>query len=158
MPQFKFRLEAALSLAKRKLENERRCLANEMDHLRQKQETCDEKKEQWQGALEGQKEASLREPEELGRWQVYSVNLLQQLRALQQELAVQEKIVEEQRLRVNTAYQEREKLKKLKEKQKAAFWLKEQRREQNILDEAGQVIFRRQQEQQKYEAEDETNL
>lgn len=63
-----------------------------------------------------------------------------------------------QRLRVRNAHQEQEKLKKLKEKQEAAFWLKEQRREQKALDETGQVIFIRQQEQQKSETEDGTYL
>lgn len=154
MPQFKFRLEAPLRLAKRELENERRSLAQELEKLHQKQELCRDKEKQWQRALEGQREAGLQEPKRLGSWQVYAVSLHQQLRKLQQELALQEKVVDEQRLRVIKAHQEQEKFKKLKEKQEAVFWLNEQRREQKALDEAGQVIFIRQQEQQKSEAED----
>lgn len=33
--------------------------------------------------------------------------------------------------------------------------MKEQHREQNLLDEAGQIIFMRQKEEQEYEVEDE---
>ncbi|HVJ49545.1 flagellar export protein FliJ [Desulfitobacterium sp.] len=154
MPRFKFRLEAALRLAEQELENERRRLAEELNIFYHLQAACIDKEKQWQGALKGQKEAGIREPEKLGSWQVYAVSLHKQFRELQQELAVQEKVVEEQRLCVRTAHQEQEKLRKLKEKQEAAFWLKEQRREQNILDEAGQVIFIRQQEQKDYEEED----
>lgn len=33
MPQFKFRLDAPLRLAERELENERRCLAKELEKL-----------------------------------------------------------------------------------------------------------------------------
>lgn len=144
MPRFKFRLEAPLRLAERELDNERRRLAKEMKILQQKQKYCLEKEKQWQRAIEGQREAGLREPERLGIWQAYGASLLQQLRRLQQELALQEKVVEEQRLRVKSAHQEQEKLTKLKEKQEAAFCLNEQRREQKALDEAGQVIYIRQ--------------
>ncbi|AHF07785.1 flagellar FliJ family protein [Desulfitobacterium metallireducens] len=158
MPQFKFRLDAPLRLAERELENERRCLAKELEKLHQKKTFCIDKEKQWQKALEGQREAGLKEPEHLGSWQEYAVSLLQQLRKLQQELELQEKVVDVQRLRVRNAHQEQEKLKKLKEKQEAAFWLKEQRREQKALDETGQVIFIRQQEQQKSETEDGTYL
>jgi flagellar FliJ protein len=156
MPQFNFRLEAPLRLAERELENERRHLAKEIEILHQKQRLCEDKEQQWQRALEGQREASSREPERLGIWQAYGVKLLQQLRILQRESALQEKVVEEQRIRVKSAHQEQEKLTKLKEKQEAAFWLKEQRREQNALDEAGQVIFIRKMEQQKSKIEDGT--
>lgn len=156
MPQFKFRLDAPLRLAERELENERRHLAQELENLHQKQVLYSEKEKQWQRALVGQREAGLKEPEQLGSWQAYGVNLHQQLQKLQQELLLQEKVVEEQRLRVKSAHQEQEKLKKLKEKQEAVFWLKEQRREQKALDEAGQVIFIRQMEQQKSEVEDGT--
>lgn len=158
MPRFKFRLEAALRLFERELEKERRRLAEEVDRLRQLHVACTELEEQWQRALAGQKEAGIREPQRLGSWQMYAVSRLKQLRELETELALQEKLVEGQRLRVRTAHQEQEKLKKLKVKQEAAFWLKEQRREQNVLDEAGQVIFRRQQEQHEYEAEDGIHL
>lgn len=158
MPRFKFRLEAALRLAERGLEMERRRLAEELDKLRQLQEARTGLEKQWRIALEGQKEAGRREPERLGSWQVYAASRVKELRALEKELVLQEKVVEEQRLRVMKAHQEQEKLEKLKEKQEAAFWIKEQRREQSVLDETGQVIFRRQQEQQEYEAEDGTHL
>lgn len=141
MPRFKYRLEVPLRLAERELEKERRCLAKEIEILQQKQRLCFEKEKQWQRAIEGQREAGVREPESLGIWQAYGASLLQQLRKLQQELALQKRVVEEQRLRVKSAHQEQEKLTRLKEKQEAAFWLNEQHREQKVLDEAGQVVF-----------------
>lgn len=153
MPRFKFRLEAPLRLTERELDNERRSLAKEFEKLQQMQALCLEKEKQWQNALQGQKDAGIKAPETLGRWQGYSLSLHQQLRKLQSELARQEKVVSRQRQRVKKAHQEQEKLRKLKVKKEAAFWLKEQRREQQVLDEAGQVIFIRRREEQKLEAE-----
>ncbi|MEA4900840.1 flagellar export protein FliJ [Desulfitobacterium sp.] len=153
MPRFKFRLEAPLRLTERELDNERRSLAKEFEKLQQKQALCLEKEKQWQNALQGQKDAGIKAPETLGRWQGYSLSLHQQFRKLQSELAQQEEVISRQRLRVKKAHQEQEKLRKLKVKQEAAFWLKEQRREQQVLDEAGQVIFIRRREQRKLEAE-----
>ena len=149
MPRFKFRLEAALRLAERALEEERRRLAEECEALRLKQIACTQQEIAWRLALDGQREAGIHEPQSLGRWQEYAVLQLKRLRGFQHEVVLQEERVEQQRLQVLEVHQEREKLKKLKGKQEAAFWIKEQRREQQVLDEAGQVIFNRlQQEQQ----------
>ncbi|WP_425806958.1 flagellar protein FliJ [Desulfitobacterium sp. Sab5] len=155
MPRFKFRLEAALKLAERELDNERRRLAVELEQLRQVKNAACKAEEEWQGAIQNQKEAGMHDPENLGRWQAYAVSRLKRLRELQKELEEQEKRVEAQRVNVIEAHKNQEKLKKLKEKKKAAFWLKEQHREQNLLDEAGQIIFMRQREEQEYEVEDE---
>lgn len=158
MPRFKFRLEAALRLTERELETERRRLAAELDLLYRQQALCQEQETKWHTALAGQKEAGLRNPGRLGSWQAYTVSLLKRLRVMLQEKAQQEKAVEEQRSRVRKALQEQKKLQKLKEKQAAAFWLQEQRCEQKLIDEAGQILFFRQQDHVVMEAEEGTNL
>lgn len=155
MPRFKFRLEAALRLAERELDNERRCLAIELEQLTQIGKAKNQAEMRWQRAINDQREAGTREPDNLGRWQTYAVIRLKQFRELQKEYEDQERKVEEQRLNVIEAHRNQEKLKKLKERQEAAFWIKEQHREQNLLDEAGQTIYLRQKDQQEYEVGDE---
>jgi len=143
MPRFKFRLEAALRLAARNLEEQQRLLALELEKLFTLQARCREQEKTWQLALEGQKEAGMNSPQDLGRWQTFARKQLELLRLIEREILQQGQVVAEQRQRLLEAHQEAEKLKKLKEKQKAQYDLTEQRREQAILDEAAQVIFRR---------------
>jgi flagellar protein FliJ len=143
MPRFKFRLEAALKLAERNLEEEQRRLAVELEKLYTLQTLCSKQETTWHHALEGQKEAGKNSPKDLGIWQAYAHQQLELLRKRQREVHQQELIVDDQRQRLLEAHKETEKLNKLKEKQKAQFELAEQRREQVLLDEAGQVIFAR---------------
>lgn len=143
MPRFKFRLEAALRLAERNLEEHQRLLALELEKLYTLQARCKEQEKSWQLALEGQREAGLNSPQDLSTWQIFAQKQLERLRLLERETLQQETVVEQQRQHLLKAHQEAEKLVKLKERQKAQFDLAEQRREQAILDEAGQVIFGR---------------
>ncbi|MGE4271317.1 MAG: flagellar FliJ family protein [Desulfitobacterium sp.] len=143
MPRFKFRLEAALGLAKRSLEEQQRRLAHETQKLFQLQEASQEQERVWQFALKGQKEACQSSPQDLGLWQTFTQKQLELLRQREKEVLQQEDIVERQRERLLEAHQDSEKLKKLKEKKRLVFNLKEQRREQAVLDEAGQIIFGR---------------
>lgn len=143
MPRFKFRLEAALRLAKRQLEDQQRLLAIELEKLYTLQSRCREQEKNWQLALEGQKEAGRKSPQDLGLWQHFASKQLDRLRLTEWETQQQEQVVSEQRQHLLEAHQDAEKLKKLKEKKQAQFKLAEQRREQMILDEAGQVIFGR---------------
>ena len=143
MPRFKFRLAAALRLARRALEEQQRRLALELENLHTLQTRCRYQEKTWQLALEGQKEAGKSSPQDLGLWQNYAYKQFELLRRAERETYQQEQVVLEQRKILLEAHQDVEKLKKLKEKQKAQYDLVEQRREQGILDEAGQVIFGR---------------
>lgn len=143
MPKFKFRLEAALRLAERAFEEQQRCLAFELEKFNALQTRCREQEKSWQIALEGQREAGRRTPQDLGLWQGFAQKQFEYLRLIEHETAQQGQVVLEKRQCLLKAHQETEKLKKLEEKKKALFFLAEQRREQAILDEAGQVIFRR---------------
>lgn len=143
MPKFKFRLEAALSLAERALEEKQRCLALELEKFNRLQARCREQEKSWQIALKGQKEAGRHSPHDLGQWQSFAQKQFEVLRLLERETAQQGQVVLEKRQALMIVHQETEKLKKIKGKQKAKFILAEQRKEQGILDEAGQIIFRR---------------
>jgi flagellar protein FliJ len=143
MPRFKFRLEAALRLAERALEDQQRRLAIELEKLHTLQARCRERETNYQLSLEGQQNAGKNAPQDLARWQTFACKQLELLRSAERETSQQEKVVALERQHLIEAHQEKEKLQKLKEKQKAQFDLTEQRREQVILDEAGQVIFGR---------------
>lgn len=146
MLRFRFRLEAALRLAEQALEDEQRRLAAELQKLYTLQVRSREQANAWQLALEGQREAGKHSPQDLGMWQSFAQKQLERLRTIERKITQQEEVVRTQRQRLLEAHQEAEKLQKLKEKQKAEYDLAEQRREQRILDEAGQVVFRRKQE------------
>ena len=143
MARFRFRLEAALGLAQRSLEEQQRLLAQELQKLTSLQMACQDQEQVWQFALQGQEEACRTSPQDLGHWQIYSQKQLELLRQREKEVAQQEKVVTLQRQRLLEAHKDAEKLKKLKEKKRVLFNLKEQRREQAVLDEAGQIIFGR---------------
>lgn len=143
MAKFRFRLEAALRLAERSLEEQQKLLAQELQKLSILQKAYQDQEQAWQFALEGQKEACNNSPQDLPLWQMFSQKQLNLLRQIEKEVAQQETVVTLQRQKLLKAHQEAEKLKKLKEKQKVLFNLKEQRREQAVLDEAGQIIFGR---------------
>ncbi len=143
MAKFRFRLEAALRLAERSLEEQQRLLAEEIQKHFSLQKACRDQERVWQFALLGQEEACRTSPQDLGLWQSFTQKQIELLRYIAEEAAQQEKVVTQQRQRLLEAHQDTEKLKKLKEKQRAVFNLKEQRREQAVLDEAGQIMFGR---------------
>ncbi|TWH60065.1 flagellar FliJ protein [Desulfitobacterium sp. LBE] len=143
MAKFRFRLEAALRLAERSLEEQQRLLAQEIQKHFSLQKARQAQERVWQFALEGQEEACRTSPQDLGLWQSFTQKQIELLRYIAEEVSQQEKVVTQQRQRLLEAHQDTEKLKKLKEKQRAVFNLKEQRREQAVLDEAGQIMFGR---------------
>lgn len=143
MAKFRFRLEAALRLAERSLEEQQRLLAQEIQKHFSLQKACQDQENVWQFALQGQEEACRTSPQDLGLWQSFTQKQIELLRYIAEEVSQQEKVVTQQRQRLLEAHQDTEKLKKLKEKQRAVFNLKEQRREQAVLDEAGQIMFGR---------------
>lgn len=143
MARFKFRLEAPLRLAQKTLEEEQRLLAQEQKKLLQLQEEYLMQYKEWEFALQGQREASLNTPQDLGLWQVFSQKQLELLRLKEVEVAQQEDVTALQRQKLMEAHQNKEKLKKLRARQEAEFNLTEQRREQAVIDEAGQNTFRR---------------
>jgi len=143
MPQFKFRLEAALKLAERELEKQQRSLAVELEKLYALQTRLREQEKSWQLAIEGQKEAGVNAPQDLALWQAYTQKQLDHLRVLELQTLEQERNVMRQRQRLLEAHQDAEKLKKLREKQRIQYVLKEQRREQAVLDELSQVVYGR---------------
>ena len=130
-------------LTEKNLQEEQRRLAGEIEKLLNLSKACSRQRAIWEETLEGQRQAGRNRPQDLGLWQAYAARQLEALRKLESDLAEQENKVNEQRQAVLRAHQECEKLKKLKERQKQAFLLAEQRREQQILDEAGQVIYQR---------------
>ncbi|CDX03111.1 Flagellar FliJ protein [Desulfitobacterium hafniense] len=143
MAKFRFRLEAALRLAERSLEEQQRLLAQEIQKHFSLQKACQDQERVWRFALQDQEEACRTSPQDLGLWQSFTQKQIELLRYIAEEVAQQEKVVTQQRQRLLEAHQDTEKLKKLKEKQRAVFNLKEQRREQAVLDEAGQIMFGR---------------
>ena len=149
MPRFKFRLEPALSIAERTLEEKQRVLAQELEKLTLLQEHCRVQEHSWQEALVGQKEALGNALQDLGRWQQFAQYQFECLRRLEGQTEEQEHVVLEKRRDLLEAHKEVEKLSKLKEKRKTHFMLAEERREQMVIDEAGQMIFRRNQLQAK---------
>lgn len=145
MAGFRFRLEASLRLAEQALDIARRKLAEEVLRWQECSRQAESRKSLWEKAIEGQREAGWHRPQDLGAWQVYSVKQLQLLRASEAELEQQEQRVNQARFVVVAANQELEKFKRLKEKQAKLFLLKEQKRAQAVLDEAGQVLYWQQQ-------------
>lgn len=141
MPKFRFRLEASLKLAERVLDESRRQLAVE---LRRRQEIAgmvEERQTRWETALDGHREASRQRPEELGMWQTYTVNCLQLLRQSQEDLRRQEQKTEQARSVVVEANRQAEKFRRLKQKLALLFRQAELKREQALLDEAGQILY-----------------
>ncbi len=143
MARFKFRLETPLRLAQKTLEEEQRLLAQEEKKLLQLQEEYVWQHKEWELALQGQREASINSPQDLGLWQLFSHKQLELLRLKEVEVAQQEEVTTLQRQKLMEAHQNKEKLKKLRARREAEFNLMEQRREQAVIDEAGQNTFRR---------------
>ena len=144
MARFRFRLEASLCLAEQALETTQRVLAKEVQRWQWFVKTCEIQQERFETAQEGQREAGRHRPEELGAWQVYVLEQLQQLRRNEAERQEQEVIMEEARHRLLEAHRDVEKFRRLKEKQAKAFVLTEAQKEQKISDETGQILNWRQ--------------
>ncbi|NMA68384.1 MAG: FliJ family protein [Desulfitobacterium sp.] len=143
MARFKFRLEAPLRIAQKTLEEEQIILAQEEKKLLQLEEEFQRQQREWEDALQGQREASLKSPQDLSLWLHFSQRQLELLRIKKEEVAQQEEVTALQRQKLIEAHQDKEKLEKLRARQEAEFNLMEQRREQALLDEAGQNNFRR---------------
>ncbi|KLU60377.1 flagellar FliJ protein [Peptococcaceae bacterium CEB3] len=138
MAQFKFRLETSLGLAENALEEAQRRLAEEVLRWQTLMLRRERQERRWLEGLNGQRRA---QPEELGRWQVFARQEYRKLQTCETELQEQEKRKEEQRRRVVESYRRKEKFRRLKGRQSRAWALAEQRREQKVLDEAGQIIY-----------------
>lgn len=144
MVRFKFRLEASLHLAENKLEQEECLLAEELRRLGTFKDRVEAQRLAWLEALEGQQMAAETQPEHIGLWQRYASQQMKILRRRESELAAQNLVVENKRTDLTRAYQDVEKIKRLKGKKYQAFLRAEQRREEKALDEAGQLGYWRQ--------------
>jgi len=138
---FRFRLAASLSLAEQALTEAERQLARELAGEIALQRLREDHARLWQEALAGQRAAGKASPQDLGRWQAYARSRFAELQRTEQSLQAQQGKVAAARAAAARAYREAEKLRRLKSRQQAAFLMAEQRREQKILDEAGQVGF-----------------
>ena len=142
MPRFSFRLKTSLRLAEQKLDEIKIQLAKEIALMQEQMMARDKQKSSWNKALEGQRQAGLSYPEELGIWQIFASKQLNLLRQREQELVLQEEFVEMIRLDLIEARRECEKLIRLREKKAAVFQAELEHREQGVLDEVGQVQYR----------------
>ena len=143
MAKFRFRLEVSLRLAEQVLDKNRRLLAQEVQAYQACTQEVNERSNIWEEGIKGQRQAGLTKPDYLGIWQVYNQKKLEELELSLERLTEQEKRVEGARQEVVKAHRELEKYRKLKEKQAVRFKLEEQRKEQALLDEAGQAIYSR---------------
>lgn len=150
MPRFRFRLAASLRLAEQELEERQRLLADEIRRREEILARRDDQEKVYLEGIEGQRQAGCSEPERLGYWQKFCVDQLAKLRELDEELKQQTERVEKARQELFKAHQEKEKFRRLKAKRWLAFQLQEQRREQALLDEAGQIIHFRQKKENDY--------
>src|SRR5690554_4462816 len=97
MARFKFRLEAPLRIAQKTLEEEQRILAQEEQKLLQVKDEYFRQQREWEKALEGQREASLKSPQDLGLWLQFSQRQLELLKLKEEEVAQQEEVTALQR-------------------------------------------------------------
>lgn len=141
MPKFRFRLEARLRLAEIALDRELRHLAQEVQKLKQLEYERNRCENTWRQAVAGQRTAGLTSPRDLGTWQKYAQNCLKLLRLKETEVQKQAQTVQKCREELAEAHREAEKFRRLQEKQLKLFRLAEEKREQKILDEAGQVLY-----------------
>ena len=145
MALFRFRLEASLQLAEQVLERAQREFAQEQQRLDVCVKACALQQERFNEAEEGQRDAGRHQPEELGMWQIFALEQKRRLRQRESERMEQEPVLEKARLKLLEAHREVEKFQRLKEKQAKAFMVAELQKEQKILDETGQVLHWRQQ-------------
>lgn len=145
MPKFEFRLQVALNIAERSLEDEQKKLAVAVNSLRELQEQYRIQEVAWKGALDIQLESMFTHTQDLVLCREFSQQQLDLLRSIASMIKLQEDAVLNQRNCVLEAYKVAEKLHKLKAKQLEKFNLEQNRREQSVLDETGQVVFRRNQ-------------
>jgi flagellar FliJ protein len=147
LASFRFRLQASLKIADQALQQSRQRLAEELQTLKALQLEERICRIRLLDALQGKREASQSHPADLGKWQTYTQQCEQSLRMAQARTERQEEEVSKARETVLEANREVEKLKRLKEKQWAAFLEEQQRKEQKILDETGQILYQLQQKE-----------
>lgn len=147
MARFRFRLEASLRLAEQALETAQRELAQAVQRWQACIKACSIQEERLHEAQEGQRDAGRHRPEELGSWQIFALDQQRRLRQCDAERREQEAVMEQARHDLGEAHREVEKFRRLKEKQVKAFLLAELQKEQKILDETGQILHWRQQNQ-----------
>jgi len=140
MARFRFRLEASLKLAQQILETAQLKYAKELQRWQACVQACEVQSLRYEEAQEGQREAGLYRPEDLGICQVFAVRQWQQLLQCQAQQREQELILEKARQCLLEAHREVEKYERLKEKQAEAFKAAELQKEQKVLDETGQVL------------------
>ena len=145
MARFRFRLEASLQLAEQALETAQREFAQEVQRLEVCVKACAIQQERFNEAEEGQRDAGRHRPEELGMWQIFALEQKRRLRQRELEQMEQEPVMENARRLLLEAHREVEKFQRLKEKQAKAFLVAELQKEQKVLDETGQVLHWRQQ-------------
>jgi len=144
MARFRFRLEASLQLAEQALETAQRTFAQEVQRLDVCVKACAIQQGRYNEAEEGQRDAGRHRPEELGLWQIFTLEQRRRLRQCELKRMEQETIMENARCLLLEAHREVEKFLRLKEKQAKAFLVAELQKEQKILDETGQVLHWRQ--------------
>jgi flagellar FliJ protein len=135
---FKFRLETSLRLAKQELDIAQGLLAEELRILQEAKGQKDNQTRILAQAFQGQKKACLEKPRDLSLWQQYSSEQKDKLRDYVKIVEEQEKTVAEYRARLVECRIKVEKFKRLKEKQKSLFDIKELRKEQTVIDEIAQ--------------------
>ena len=145
MARFRFRLEASLRVAEQALETAQRAFAHEVQLWKSCVEACRLQQEHFKEAHAGQRDAGRHRVQELGSWHLFAIEQQHQLQQCNLELRTQEPIMEQARHILLEAHREVEKFERLKEKQSKAYQVAELLKEQNILDETGQVLHWRQQ-------------
>ncbi|TGE32616.1 flagellar FliJ family protein [Desulfosporosinus sp. Sb-LF] len=145
MARFQFRLEASLRLAEQALEKAQREFAQEVQRWQACVHACMVQQERFDEAQEGQRDAGRHRPEELGVWQVFTLEQRKRLTQYEEQRIEQESVVDNARGILLEVHREVEKFQRLKDKQAKAFQWAELQREQKILDETGQVLHWRQQ-------------
>ena len=143
MAKIRFRLEVKLRLAKYALENIQAVLALELKKLDALIASRNQQSMQLSYAIEGQRKASLNSPHFLASWLRYVLSEQAKLQMCDEVLAIQNKNVEEVRVKAVEVYRELKKFERLKEKGAIAFYDKLLRDEQAITDENGQMLFHR---------------
>lgn len=135
---FRFRLETNLKVAKQKLDLAQTELAGQIRILQDLNESYNRQLEIYSSALESKKEACIKEPANLSRWQIYCLDQKEQLDNYQRMMLDQEEEVAKYREHLKVQKIEFEKYKRLKEKKWKQFWMEELRKEQSIIDEIAQ--------------------
>ncbi len=145
MARFRFRLEAKLRVTKFNLENQQVLLADELRRQEEIFAGWQQQQQQVEQALEGQRQACLNKPQDLASWQVYVQIQKTTLLRLEEDLAMQIKVVESVRVQLAHFHREFKKLDCLKEKEIRDYRARELRLDQAMIDETGNLLYNRNQ-------------